>query len=163
MNPLRHLAIAVVCLALAGCFTAKQDLVGSDAVAPHAKITFLGKDAGSEPAEFTRDGNAYMSIGDDGTVWLHLRPVEGDYYVAQLSGPGDDGSTEYLFGYIRIDTEAKIADVWKAVGGKSDVRPGLSECDDVICIDDLDAYIAYAQESVAANEEPEISFDIVVE
>jgi hypothetical protein len=164
MKPILGLFAVLAIASLSACFTSKEALVGDDAVAPHAKITFIGQSDDSDPAEFTREGNAYISRkeGED-TVWLHLKPIDGDFYVAQMSGPGDDGGTEYLFGYIRIDVAAKVADTWKAVGGVSDVRPGLSECDDVICVDDLDAYIAYAQEAIAAGEEPDISFDIVVE
>ena len=163
MNPLRHLAVAVICLALAGCFTAKRDLVGSDAVADHAVITFIGEEDDAEPVTFTRDGNGYITRGDDQEIWLHLKPVEGDFYVAQLSGPDDEGGTEYLYGYMRLDVPAGLAEVWLMVGNDTDVRPGLSECDDVICIDDLAAYVGYGQEKVAAGEESDTTFKVTVE
>jgi hypothetical protein len=162
MNPLRHLAVAVVCLTLAGCFTAKQDLVGSDAVADHAVITFIGEEDDAEPVTFTRDGNGYLTRGDDQEIWLHLKPVEENFYVAQLSGPGDDGM-EYLYGYMRLDVAAGLAEVWLMVGSDTDVRPGLSDCEDVICIDDLAAYVAYGQEKVAAGEESDTTFKVTVE
>lgn len=163
MNPLRHLAIAVVCLALAGCFTSKQDLVGESAVADHAVITFLGEEDDAKPVTFTREGNHYVTRGDGQEVSLHLKPVGDDYYVAQMGGPGDDGGMEYLYGYMRLDAAAGIAEVWLMVGSDTDVRPGLSECDDVICIDDLAAYAAYGQEKVAAGEESDTTFKVTVE
>ena len=163
MNPLRHLAVAAVCLALAGCFTSKQDLVGNDAVADHAVITFIGEEDDAKPVTFTREGNHYVTRGDGQEVSLHLKPIGDDYHVAQLSGPGDDGSPQFLYGFMRLDVPAGVAQLWLMVGSDADVRPGLSECEDVICIDDLAAYVAYGQEKIAADEEPDTTFKVTVE
>ena len=163
MNPLRLLVVAIALLPPSGCFTAKTDLVGGDAVADHALITFIGEQDDAEPVTFTREGNGYITRGDDQEIWLHLKPVEGDFYVAQLSGPDDEGGTEYLYGYMRLDVAAGLAEVWLMVGSEGDVRPGLSQCDDVICIDDLAAYVAYGQEKVAAGEESDTTFMVTVE
>jgi hypothetical protein len=163
MNPLGFLVMAAALLPLSGCFTSKTDLVGSDAVADHAVITFLGEEDDAKPVTFTREGTHYVTRGDGQEVSLHLKPVGDDYYVAQLGGPGDDGGTEYLFGYMRLDVGAGLAEVWLMVGGDADVRPGLSEGDDVICIDDLAAYVAYGQEKVAAGEASDADFKVTVE
>jgi hypothetical protein len=104
-----------------------------------------------------------MTRGDGQEVSLHLQPVGDRYYVAQLGGPGDDGGMEYLYGFMRLDAAAGVAEVWLMVGNDTDVRPGLSTCDDVICIDDLGAYAAYSQEKVAAGEESDTTFKVTVE
>ena len=163
MNPLRFLVIAAALLPLSGCFTSKQDLVGNDAVADHAVITFLGEEDDAKPVTFTREGNHYVTRGDGQEVSLHLKPVVDDYFVAQMGGPGDDGGMEYLYGYMRLDMAAGLAEVWLMVGDAADIRPGLSECNDVICIDDLAAYAAYGQEKVAAGEESDTTFKVSVE
>jgi hypothetical protein len=163
MKSLRFLAVAILLSALSGCFTSKQDLVGNDAVADHAVITFLGEEDDAKPITFTRDGNGYVSRGDGQEIHLHLKPVADDFYVAQLSGPGNDGGMEYLFGYMRLDVASSLAEVWLMVGSEGDVRPGLSQCEDVICIDDLAAYVAYGQEKVASGEASDTTFKATVE
>ena len=168
MKPIRILVALVALVGLSACYTSENALVSDDdAVTPFAKITFLGKPGESKPDDkpiaFTRDGKAYVTTGDDGEMSLRLKPVEGNFYVAQLSGQGGDGKTEYLYGYIRIDLAAKVADVWRMVGTKDDVRPGLRECKDAVCIDDLAAYVAYGKEAVAAGSPPDSSFVIEVE
>lgn len=168
MKPIRILVTLLALVGLSACYTSENALVSDDdAVTPFEKITFHGK-AGEEkpddkPAVFTRDGKAYISHGEDSDMWLRLKPVEGDFYVAQLSGTGGDGKTEYLYAYLRIDAANKVADAYRTVGSKADVRPGFHECKDAVCIDDLDVYIAYAKEAVAAGGEPDTSFGIDVE
>jgi hypothetical protein len=168
MKPIRLLIAALALIGLAGCYTSDTPLVGDDeAVTPFEKITFQGKGPDDKPVAFTHDGKGYLSHGDSegsgGDMRMHLKPVEGDFYVVQLSGEGGDGKTEYLYGYMRIDVANKVADVYKMVGTKDDVRPGMHECKDVVCIDDLAAYIAYAKEGIAAGGAPDTTFAITVE
>ena len=164
MKPIRLLLVGLALIGLSGCYTSEQALVtDGDAVAPYAKITFQGRGDDDEPATFTRDGTSYLAAGEGGDMRLHLKPVDVDFYVAQLSGEGGDGEAQYLYAYMRLDAAAKVAETWKTVGTKADVRPGLRECKDGICIDDLEAYIAYAKEGIAAGNPPDTTFDIVVE
>lgn len=164
MTLIRFLLAAFALLALSACYTSKEPLVGDDAVAPYATITFVSRsESDAKPVVFRRDGNGYVTIGENGEqARLHLKPVEGDFYIAQLSGE-DDGEAQYLYGFMRLDAAGKVAEAWRTFGTTADVRPGLSTCDDVICIDDLAAYVAYGQEAVAAGEEPTMAFDIAVE
>ena len=57
----------------------------------------------------------------------------------------------------------KVADAYRAYGTKADERPGLRACKDVICVDDLAAYLAYAKEQVAAGGKPDTSYKLTVE
>jgi hypothetical protein len=103
-----------------------------------------------------------VSHGPDGNAFLRLKAIEGDYYVAQLTG-GSGDTLQILFGYMRIDPSGKSIDLWKVVGTKADARPGLRECKDGICVDDLNAYIAYAKEAVTAGAKADMSMKIAVE
>lgn len=168
MKPLRLLTALLVLGGLAGCYTSEKPLVSAEeSVAPYAKMTFQGQDSSDTPAEFTRDGKVYRTVANDGSkLTLLLKPMENDYYVAQLSGPStsDPNSPEQiLYAYLHLDVTNKVADAYRAFGEKKDVRPGLSACKDVICIDDLNAYIDYAKEQIAAGSPPDTKFNLTVE
>lgn len=164
MKLVRFVLAALAVAALSACYTSKSALIGDDAVTPYTKMTFVGRDGDGEAVVFEKDGTGYLTRGENGQeVRLHLQAVEGDYYVAQLSGPPEEAGPQFLFGYLRIDPVAKTAETWHSLGTAADVRPGLSLCDDVICIDDLAAYIAYAKEAVAAGAAPDNTFDVTLE
>jgi len=166
MKPIRLLLAALAVVGLTACYTSDTPLISDDdAATPFAKITFKGSGADDKPAAFTRDGKVYVTAGEDGEkVFLRLKPVEGDYYVAQMTGTDKaSGEAQILYAYLRIDVAAKTAETYRSYGTKDDVRPGLRACKDVVCIDDLNAYIAYAKEAIAANAKPDTTFSIVVE
>jgi hypothetical protein len=163
MKRFRIVVAVLSLLSLSACYTSKEPLIADDAVADHASLTFLGEGDDAKPMTFTRDGNSYVTDADGEEARLHLKPVQGDYYVAQLNVPGDEGLPQILYAFMRLDVNAGVADTWLSVGTEADVRPGLSECDDVICIDDLAAYIAYGQEKIAAGAPPDTTFKVNVE
>jgi hypothetical protein len=39
--------------------------------------------------------------------------------------------------------------------------PGLSRCEDVVCIDSLDAYVAYARAGIDAGNPPDFTYRII--
>jgi hypothetical protein len=161
---MRFAIAALACALLAGCYTSDKPLIGdADSVADYAKITFQGKDADSKPAAFTRDGTHYTTSSEGQTVNLNLKRIDGDYYVAQLAGPGSDGSAQLLYGYLHFDVGNKQAEAWRTFGGKDDVQPGLHLCKDAICIDDLAVYVAYAKKAVDAKAPPDTIFVLTVE
>lgn len=163
MRIVRLVTVALLTVTITGCYISREPLIGDDAVATHAVVTFLAEGEDGEPVVFTREGNGYRTSSDGNEARLHLKPVSGDYYVAQLSGPGDDGGTEYLYGYIRFDASAGVAETWLTLAIGESAPPGFSECDDMLCIDDLAAYIALGQETVASGTEPDTTFAITVE
>ena len=163
MKPLRFILAALTAFVVSACYTSNAPLVGDgDAAAPYASLTFENSN-GSDPAVFRRNGNAYVATSEEGDVLLHLKPVEGDYYVAQLTGPDPEETPRYLYGYMRLDAGAGTADVWMSMGNAAELRPGLSACNDIVCIDDLDAYITYAKETVAAGTAPDNTLKVIVE
>jgi hypothetical protein len=162
MKPIRLLAVLCALIALASCYVTDKPLISdAQSVAPYAKMTFQGRDAGDSAAEFTRTGRHYTTTDNDGTVLtLNLRP-DGDYYVAQLGGRDGD-KDQYLYGYLRLDPDKGIATAYRTFGTKDDARDGLRACNDVICIDSLAAYITYAKEEVASGK-PDTTFTLKVE
>ena len=162
MKPIRILLAVLALIGLSACYTSDKPLVtDDDSVTPFQKITFYNQED-NKPLAFAVDGKQYVSHGPDGDAFLRLKAVEGDYYVAQLtSGSGD--TLQILFGYMRIDPSHKSVDLWKTVGTKADARPGLRECKDGICIDDLNAYIAYAKEGITGGAKAEMTMKIEVE
>lgn len=167
MKPIRFLFAALAMIGLAGCYTSDKPLVtDADSATPFHKITFYNED--NKPLDFTLEGKAYRAKGESGAPdsLLRFKPIEGDYYVAQLSSAATDdtsGGVQILYAYMRVDPANKVADTWKIVGTHADVRPGLRECKDSICIDDLNAYVAYAQEAVKAGAKPDATFKMEAE
>lgn len=163
MKPLRFALAALAALVVSACYTSNAPLVSDgDAVAPYASLTF-DSEGDSAPVAFARNGSTYVATSDEGDVLLHLRPIEADYYVAQLTGPDPEDTPRYLYGYMRLDAGAGTADVWMSMGTAADIRAGLSACDNIVCIDDLDAYITYAKEKVAAGAAPDNTLKVTTE
>ncbi|HVY20171.1 MAG TPA: hypothetical protein VHA70_08845 [Bauldia sp.] len=164
MKPIRMLIAALAFAGLAGCYSSDKPLVGdADSVAEYSKVTFLGKEADAKPAAFTREGKHYMTDSEGQKVLLHLKRVDGDYYVAQLTGPDDAGGPSMLYGYLHFDVPNKKAEAWRTFGTKDDVQAGMHMCKDAVCIDDLDAYIAYGKKAVDDNLPPDTIFTLTVE
>jgi hypothetical protein len=162
MKPIRILLAVLALIGLSACYTSDKPLVtDADSVTPFQKITFYNQED-NKPLAFAVDGKQYVSHGPDGDAFLRLKATEGDYYVAQLTG-GSGDTLQILFGYMRIDPSHTSADLWKIIGTKDDARPGLRECKDGICVDDLNAYIAYAKEAIAGGAKADMSMKIVVE
>jgi hypothetical protein len=167
MKPIRFAVAALAFAALAGCYTSDKPLItDADSVADYAKITFTDADSDDKPAAFTREGKHYTTASEGNTVELRLKRIDGDYYVAQMSNPKveeGDSSPQILYGYLHLDVAGQKAETWRTYGTKDDVRPGLRLCRDAICIDDLDAYVAYAQKAVADGGKPDTVFKLDVE
>src|SRR5690606_1398343 len=137
---------AAAMLALAGCYTSDTPhLTDANSVAPFSEITFLARGGDAKPAAFTRQEGHYVMRDERFETKLHLMPLEDNDYVAQLAGEKPD---ELLYGYLRISLEDGIAPAWMIMGADAEARPGLRPCRDSVCIDDLDAYVAYAKETL---------------
>jgi hypothetical protein len=157
-------AIVLVAAGLAGCFTAEEPLLTDDnSVAPYEKITF--RDKGSADASMlTREGKAYVAVSEDGKLVMRFMPLDRpDLYVAQVTGD-EDGKPTHLYAIIKVDLTSGIANTYKAVASDEDVGPGLRKCEDyMVCIDDLDAYIARAEDAIDAGAEADGTYEITVE
>jgi hypothetical protein len=161
MKTVRFALAALAFAALAGCYTSDKPLItDAESVADYAKLVFTSAEPDNQRNEFTREGKHYLTKGEDHTVRLHLKRVDGDYYVAQLTGDSDG---ETLFGYLHMDVAKGEAQTWRTYGTDEDLQPGMHKCKDSVCIDDLAVYIAYAQKAVANGDTPDSTFKLEVE
>ena len=156
------LFIVLACFALASCFTSSEPLIGpDDATFPFARIDFAEVGQPDNPQTWTRRGDVYVwRVNEEGEALVRLAPVGDDLYLVQLEYPGEKG-TERLYGLIRTDLAAKRVYSYATI--KPDAfaaQPGLSLCDDSVCIDDVEAYLAYARGLVAAGT-PEAEYVIL--
>ena len=158
------LAGVALSVGLAGCFTADKPLLTeANSVAPYAKITFREQHA-NETTTMIRAGTAYTSPSSDGPITTRFMATDRpNWYVAEVSGPTDPGGPKVLYGIVRVDIANKRADAFKTVGDAKDVKPGLRSCNDIICIDDLKAYIASAEAYADGGAAPDATYDISVE
>ncbi len=161
MKPFRLMLAALAMTGLAGCYSSETPLIeDADSVAPFSKLTFIVED--DQPMEFTRDGNHFFVEDGDEITTLHLKPVENNDYVAQLKGEQPD---QLLYGYLRIDAEAKKASLWGNVAsmGEEDTPADMKPCASGtgLCIESIDSYLAHVRPML--SEEPESVFDITFE
>ena len=159
-------AVVVSCalaVALSGCFTADKPLLNdANSVAPYATITFREQHA-TDATKLTRNGKAYTSPTSNGTLTVRFMPIErANWYLTEISIP-DSSGVALLYGVIHVDPASKHADAFKTVGDPKDVRPGLRMCKDYICIDDVKAYIAYAEAYADGGAPPDANYEISVE
>lgn len=164
MKLIKLSAIALVAAGLAGCFTADQPLLTDDnSVAPYEKITFHDKGS-NDASALVREGNAYVAMSENEKLVMRFMPLDRpDWYVAQVTGD-EDGNPRHLFAILKVDRAGGIAETYKAVAGDDDAGPGLRACEDyMICIDDLDAYIARAEAAIDAGAEPDATYEFTVE
>jgi hypothetical protein len=138
MKPIRLLVAALICAALAGCYSSEKPLItDDDSVADYAKLVFTSAEPDNQRSEFAREGQHYVTKGDD-------RTVHG----------------ETLFGYLHMDVAKGQAETWRTYGTDADIQPGMHKCKDSVCIDDLNVYIAYAQKAVAGGDKPDSIFKL---
>ena len=157
-------AITAFAVLLAGCFTAEQPLLtDANSVAPYEKISFREKDS-SDGDTLTRQGNAYLTVGEDVTLTMRFMPLDRpDWYVVEVTGE-QDGEVSRLYALVKVDLAANTAETYKAVAGDNDAGPGLRRCEDnMVCIDDLAAYIAHALAAIDAGAKPDAAYEITLE
>ena len=159
------LFVLVAPLVLAGCFTSPEPLIGAgEAVFPYEKIVFRSADREDDRQTWTRKGDSYSFKPDDGNgreAFVRLLPAGDDLYVVQMSFPEED-QTRHLFALVRVDLGAMQADSYSAIiPDRFEDVPGLSKCGDVICIGNLDAYVAYARAGIDAGNPPDVTYRII--
>jgi hypothetical protein len=161
------LAVASVCLG--GCFVSKKPLIAEDkAVFPYEKIVYLAQGS-SDRRTLIRAGSAYVNeakSGSDDDGHVRLLKVADTLYVAEVDAT-ENNEVQYYYELLKVDLAAKTAVAYKALAGDgdSDLGPGLSRCDregqEQVCIDKLDAYVAYARRAIDAGAKPDTAYTIV--
>ena len=154
---LSGLALAAVGLMLSGCFVSQTSLIApGDAAFPYQQIAFTQADG--EDVTIVREGDDYAMGTSEGKVLLRFQLIRDDYYVVQMGS--DDPTEGWLFALLKVDFTAGTANAYKVIGSESDVAPGLTLCDQVICIASVDAFADYAIAAVEGGAEPEAVYTI---
>ncbi len=161
----RVLSTVVLCLGLAGCFTSKEPLIGpEDAVFPYQTIVFGDAGNPDDRQTWTRKGDAYSFRPDDSEdreASVRLKDIGKDLYVVQMEFLDED-KLQRLFALLSVDLAARHAKSYAAIM-PDDFQdlPGLAKCEDVVCIDDLDAYVAYARAAMQSGRPPDAEYRII--
>ncbi len=163
----RVLFILLAAIGLAGCFTSDKPLFSDDqAVAPYAKITFAEQGSPDDKTTVIREGKSYVAKLDDGDMTMRFMPLGDDLYLAESSGE-QDGQLLRLYAVVRLDTAQNLAMAYKVMATDGDAGQGLSTCQrqdmDIICIEDVDAYVALAKAAIAAGADPDTTYSVSFE
>ena len=165
----RHLIPAAMFLALglAGCFTSNDPLITDDkAVAPYEKITFNEQGSPDDRTVLVREGKAYVAKAGEADLAMRFMPAGDDLFLAEVTG-AKDGAITRLYAVLKLDRAANVVTSYKSVADKSDAGPGMPLCEredmDMVCIEDVNAYIALARQAIDAGAEPETTYDVKLE
>jgi len=165
---LRLVFLAVLAGGLSACFTSKTLLIAPDAaVFPHERIDFRVVDGDGTLQRLERAGDSYRLTPDpesDRFGLVRLKAAGADTFVVQFwSVPeGGDTDTQVLYALLVADPAGKRIASYASV--KPDAfapLPGLVPCGENVCIEDLEAYVAYARALVAAGAPPDQVYEIV--
>jgi hypothetical protein len=161
----RVLLLALMCLGLTACFTSKEPLIApADATFPFERITFAEVSRPDDHQTWTRKGDAYSFRPDESVereAFMRLKAVGENLYVVQMEFP-EGGRIERLYALLRADVAAKRVYSYAAIMPDAfQAAPGLPICDKSVCIEDLDAYVAYARGRIDAGEPPDVEYQII--
>jgi hypothetical protein len=158
------LSVALLCLGVAGCFTSKAPLIEADqAVFPHDRIVFVTADRPEDRLTLQRDGDVYLfrpNTDDERYARLRLKDVGDGLYVAQLQSPPGDEDPGPLYAVLAVSDD-KVASYAAIKPDDFEAVPGLAVCDTSVCIEDMDAYVAYARERISAGLAPDAEYRIL--
>jgi hypothetical protein len=161
----RVLSVAFLCLGLAACFTSDEPLIaGGDADFPFERIVFAEVSRADDPQTWIHKGDAYSwrpDANDEREAVMRLKAVGDDLYVVQMSFTERD-QPELLYALLKADLPAKR--VTSYAGIKPDAfaaQPGLGLCESTVCIESLDAYVAYAKSRIDAGDKPDAEYKII--
>ncbi len=161
---LRFAPVAVLCLALAACFASKAPLIPpGNAAFPVERLTFKGDTGDMQTLEHVGDAYRVGPPDKDGRyALLRLAPAGDDIYVAEMWAEGKQDEGGVLHALLVVDRAAGEIASYAALRPEGfEPVPGLSSCDSNACIEDLDAYVAYAKARIAAGVAPDVVYHIV--
>lgn len=166
MQPVRNAALIVLaCFGLAACFTSTEPLIGpEDAAFPFERVVFAEVSRPDDPQIWTRKGDAYSFRPDESEereALMRLKPAGENLYVVQMEFI-EDGRPMRLYALLGADLPANRVQSFAAIMPDGFVAaPGLSICDKSVCIEDLDAYIAYAKGRIDSGSPPDVEYRII--
>lgn len=163
----RILSIIALCLGVAACFTNKTPLIGpEDAAFPFERLTFRPVGDEDEVQTLARDGDVYRftnANAPDKHAFLRLRAVGENLYVAAFWGPPEAGEeTPVLYALLAADLPANRVLSYASIKPDDfEPLPGLVACERHVCIEDLDAYAAYAKGRIDAGIPLDVTYEIL--
>jgi hypothetical protein len=163
----RILSILALCLGVAACFTSPAPLIApEDAAFPFERLTFRPAGDGGEVQTLTRDGDVYRFTNADEPdkhALLRLRAVGENLYVVAFWEPAEDaGRTPTLYALLAADLPANRVLSYASIKPDDFAPvPGIVPCDREACIEDLDAYVAYAKGRIDAGIPPDVTYEIL--
>ena len=161
----RILVLVTLCVGLTACFTSEKPLISAeDAVFPFEHIVFGEASRPDDRQTWTRKGDAYSFRPDDSAdreALMRLKAVGENLYVVQMEFTEDDKPNR-LYALLKADVPAgRVVSYASVMPDEFEAQPGLSICEKAVCIDDLDAYVAYAQARMAAGVPPDAEYRII--
>ncbi|MCB1488378.1 MAG: hypothetical protein KDJ88_13100 [Bauldia sp.] len=165
MNRFRVILLVLLApLLLTACFTSETPLIGpKDAVFPYETIVFRSMDRPEDRQTWDHSGDIYRFAPDGGdkAMSMRLKPIGDDLFVVQMEGP-DDKPPAVLYALLKVDIANMTAESHSAIMPDDfEPTPGLSVRDDMVRVDDLDAYIAYARARMAAGVPADVVYKII--
>jgi hypothetical protein len=161
----RILFLVLICLGLSACFTSPVPLIGpDDAVFPFDRIVFGEVSRPDDRQTWTRKGDAYSyrpDASEEREAQMRLKRVAENLYVVQMEFT-EDNQIRRVYALLKANLEAERVYAYSSIipDNFADV-PGLRKCDEVVSIDDLDTYIAYARAGMEAGHPPEAEYRII--
>jgi hypothetical protein len=161
----RVLSLALLCLGLAACFTSEEPLIGAgDAVFPLERIVFAEVSRPDDTQTWTRKGDAYswrIDEGDEREALMRLKAAGENLYVVQMEF-SEAGEARRLYALLLADVPAKRVYSYASIKPDAfEAQSGLSICDGSVCIEDLDAFVAYAKGRIDAGVPPDAEYEII--
>ena len=97
---------------------------------------------------------------------MRFMPLGDDLYLAESTAE-QEGKTMRLYGVVKLDAAKHLAMTYKTMARDGDIGPGLPACKadktDMVCIEDVDAYVALAKAAIAAGGKPDTTYDVTLE
>ena len=163
------IVLALAGVGLTGCFVSKGPLITDEkAVFPYKRIVYVGQGS-SERRTLIRKGSVYVNetkSSSDSEAHVRLLEVADSLYVVQVDVT-ENNEVQYFYALLKVDLGSKTILEYKALAGDADTDPGpgLSRCDregeEQVCIDRLDAYVAYARKAIDGGTKPDTAYTII--
>jgi hypothetical protein len=165
----RILSILALCLGVAACFTSPAPLIApADAAFPFERLTFRPLGDEDEMQTLARDGDLYRftnATEPDKHGLVRLRAIGEDLYVVAFWLPPEAEDAEkmpVLYALLAADLPANRVLSYASIKPDDFAPvPGIVPCDREACIEDLDAYVAYAKGRIDAGIPPDVTYEIL--
>lgn len=163
---LRLALLALVAVALAGCFTSPEPLVtAANAAYPFQSVVLRGEDG--VDLTVAREGDVYTYGTEGDELDLMLQDFGDGFYLLQMADEPTDAPPRSLYAVIVVDTTANTISLYRTVVTPADFDNGIAHCIEngeemfLGCLSDGQQLIDLVKAAIGAGEMPEGVFNIV--